>query len=157
MKKFLTVFLFIGTLLCFPTFLVEIKAQEAPKVAVEVVKTPKIALKTIKKVRVAQYTKPQGLPLELAIKVSQETGIDQELIHKIMWAESQYKLDAKGINKNGSVDSGLFQINSQHIPLAKSMGIDIFTPEGNAEFAIYLIKKNGLRDWGYSKSTWNML
>ena len=135
----------------------EYKVAEAPKVAVDTQIKPKTAPKTIKKAVVAHYTEPVGKPLELAKKVSEETGVPCETIQKIMWAESHYSVDAKHVNKNGSYDSGLFQINSQHIPLAKSMGIDIFTPEGNADFAIYLIRKNGLRDWGYSKSTWSMI
>lgn len=123
--------------------------------------TPKIQEKTVvkkiakKKITKILYSLPTEEVLEIVNLVARETGVDKEIISKIIWAESQYDLDAKHTNKNKSIDHGLFQINSQHIPLAKSMGINIFTPEGNAKFAIYLMKKNGLRDWGYSKSTWS--
>ncbi len=66
-----------------------------------------------------------------------------------------YDAKATHKNKNGSTDHGYFQINSQHIPEAKSMGLDIVNnEEDNANFAIHLMKKNGLSDWGYSKHNW---
>lgn len=136
---------------------IEYKAQPTAKVAVDTHTKPvKAPIKRVKHNKVV-YTKPPELALKMALKIEKETGVPHETITKIMFAESGYNTKAKHINKNGSIDSGLMQINSQHIPLAKKMGIDIFTPEGNADFAIYLIKKNGLRDWGYSKSTWSVL
>lgn len=124
--------------------------------------TPQVHNKTViaKKVvkhKNIKYSHPEGKVLEIAELVSRETGYSVEIISKIMFAESNYDINARHVNKNKSVDSGLFQINSQHIPLAKKMGIDIMTPEGNAKFAIYLIQKNGLRDWGYSKSKWSVI
>ena len=104
---------------------------------------------------VYKYVEPTGEALEIAIYVSEQSGGSLEIIKKIMWAESQYNAKAKGENKNGSYDTGYFQVNSQHIAAAVSMGMDIFTPKGNADFAIYLIRKNGFRDWGFSKSVWD--
>lgn len=101
------------------------------------------------------YKEPTGEALEIATYISVKSGAPLDIIKKIMWAESQHYRDAKHVNKNGSYDTGYMQINSQHIALAESMDIDIFTPYGNADFAVYLILKNGLRDWGYSKSTWS--
>lgn len=135
----------------------EYVAQEFPKMPVEGVIKPKTVLKAQLKHKKVVYTPPTGLALKMALIIEKETGIPNEIISKIMFAESRYDPKAKHINKNKSYDSGLMQINSQHIPLAKKMGIDIFTPEGNTQFAIYLIKKNGLRDWGYSKSTWSKI
>jgi hypothetical protein len=118
----------------------------------------KIVKNKIVKHKKVSYSLPKDIKvLGIAERVASETNYPIELISKIMFAESHYDINAKHINKNGSIDSGLFQINSQHIPLAKKMGIDIMTPDGNAEFAIYLIKKNGLRDWGYSKYKWSVL
>ena|SRR3990167_5864301 len=123
-------------------------------------KTPPEAIKaprTIVKHKKAIYQAPQGKALEIALYVSQETSQPLDTISQIMWAESGYRENAKHINNNKSVDSGYFQINSQHIPLAKSMGIDIHTPQGNADFAIYLIKQRGLSPWSFSQSKWGSL
>jgi len=132
-----------------PIPLIEPIPIEIPvKKVIPVVKKPVVTLASL-------YVEPTGEALEIAIYISEQSGAPLDIIKKIMWAESQYVSDAKGTNKNGSYDTGYMQINSQHIALAKSMDIDIFTPYGNADFAIYLISKNGLRDWGYSKSTWS--
>lgn len=104
------------------------------------------------------YSLPEDTKvLEIVTLVSKETGYSVDLISKIVFAESHYNISARNVNKNKSIDNGLFQINSQHIPLAEKMGINIMEPEGNAQFAIYLIKKNGLLDWGYSKYKWSVL
>ncbi len=50
---------------------------------------------------------------------------------------------------------GLFQIAESWIPTAKKHGDDIYTPEGNISFALYLYAKNGLRDWKASKDCWS--
>lgn len=113
----------------------------------------KSQVKTVKRV----YKEPQGEAKEIIEYVSRETGYSIEQISKIVWAESDYSATAKHINTNGTYDSGYFQINSQHITLAKSMGINIFTPKGNADFAIHLIRKNGLRDWSASQKNWAMI
>lgn len=137
--------------------LINIPSQTIEYRASEVIKPPvvaKIAPKTIKKHIVVKYTPPQGEMAEIVKYVSEQTGYPSEVIGKIIWAESKYNKNAKNINKNGSTDSGLFQINSQHKPLAEKMGLDITDPDDNVEFAIYLIKKNGLRDWSASKKIW---
>lgn len=65
--------------------------------------------------------------------------------------------------KNGSVlqgkvdsrDTGLFQINTKyHLKTAKSKGIDIYTIEGNVDYALYLYKTQGTRPWNSSKPCW---
>ena len=59
-----------------------------------------------------------------------------------------------GINKNGTIDAGYYQINTANEALARSKGWDIYTYEGNREMALYLYEKNGLRDWYSSKHCW---
>lgn len=49
---------------------------------------------------------------------------------------------------------GLFQIHPLHKQKAKSMNLDIYDPNDNMEFALYLYKKNGLKDWEASKHCW---
>ena len=66
-------------------------------------------------------------------------------------------------DKNGNVirgrvhspDTGRFQINSKvHLKTAETMGIDIFSEEGNLEYALYLYRENGLKDWEASRKCW---
>jgi len=128
---------------------------EMPKVEVKTPIKPVIAKKPVVKHKKVVYVKPTGQALEIAIKVSKETGVSQETISRIMFAESEYIATASHLNKNKTRDHGYFQINDIHISTAKKMGIDIFTPEGNAEYAIYLIKTYGLSPWSASKSKWN--
>ena len=52
-------------------------------------------------------------------------------------------------NKNGTTDSGIFQLNSVHQKTIERMGLDIWKPEDNVKFARYLYEKAGNRftDW----------
>lgn len=50
---------------------------------------------------------------------------------------------------------GKYQISLNWIPVAKKMGMDIYTEKGNEAFALYLYKQDGLRDWTASKGCWN--
>jgi hypothetical protein len=88
-------------------------------------------------------------------KVSQETGIATSTLNRIIWCESRGDQSARNINLNNTIDIGLFQVNSIHIPEAQSMGLDLTTRTGNLSFAVTLIKKDGLRDWSASKSCWS--
>lgn len=81
---------------------------------------------------------------EVKLAVIDEFGKD---FAKIVECESGFNLKAKNINKNKSVDSGLFQINSVHNKNAQKLGIDLSTIQGQFEYARYLIDKNGYRDW----------
>lgn len=65
----------------------------------------------------------------------------------IVECESGFNLKARNLNKNKSIDSGLFQINSVHNKKAKEMGINLKTIQGQFEYAKYLKAKNGYRDW----------
>ena len=137
----------VGLLFCFiftlrPTVETQIKLPEAPR--------------TIKKHQVNKYVSPTGKVLKIAEKVSKETNVPCETISKIMYFESSYNSTLIHRNKNRTYDSGLFQINSIWKPVYSKMGLDMRIPEENAEFAIYLIKRNGLKDWNASKSKWGI-
>lgn len=67
----------------------------------------------------------------------------------------QYDKDGKilkNYNKNGSIDYGIAQINSIHIPEAKKMGLDITKPEDNLKYAKYLLETpRGINHWTCNK------
>lgn len=50
-------------------------------------------------------------------------GIDHRLLHAIAQAESNFVADARNVNRNGTVDMGLMQINSVHFPRLKKLGV----------------------------------
>lgn len=75
---------------------------------------------------------------------------DTETMLAIMYAESTCipTADNTGLNKNGSVDYGLFQINSIH-GYDKE---DLMDPEFNIEAAYRIYKMQGLKAWSVYKS-----
>ena len=117
---------------------------------IEVKNTPTVVINYKRDV----YAPPTGEVLEIAKYVASSTGYPLDTISRIIWAESGYKISARHVNTNNSVDFGIFQINSQHIIKADDMGMDIFTLQGNADYAIYLIKTFGLSPWSFSKCNW---
>lgn len=56
----------------------------------------------------------------------------------------------------GEKSVGKFQINmKEHATTSQKMGLDVINSErDNTIFALYLYKKNGLRDWSGSFSCW---
>ncbi|MDX9668631.1 lytic transglycosylase domain-containing protein [Pseudomonas sp. P5_152] len=50
-------------------------------------------------------------------------NIDANLIRAIAWQESNFRIDAKNVNKNGSTDLGVMQINGIHYDRLSAMGI----------------------------------
>lgn len=79
---------------------------------------------------------------------------------KIAWCESKNMQ----FNRDGTVhrgvqnrqDVGKYQINEHyHLEASRALGIDIYTTEGNTEYAYRLYKANGTRDWNWSKWCWD--
>lgn len=80
---------------------------------------------------------------------------------EVMVAVAKCESGLRQVNDDGSVveshtgDFGLFQINSKyHLEASKNMGLDIMTASGNTRYAIYLVKRNGFRDWSASENCW---
>jgi hypothetical protein len=147
MKLKILTFLLIGVILCSswtyrPLVEGEIKLPDAPK--------------THLKQKRNIYIPPTGKVLRIAERVSNETGISQEIISRIMYFESSYNQKEEPKNTNGTRDIGIFQINSTHLKEAKKLGLNLRDMDDNAEFAIRLIKQHpDLRDWKASKHNWS--
>lgn len=84
---------------------------------------------------------------------------DYLIIKSIAEAESGFNQ----YDKNGKIirgqlnqhDIGIFQINEiYHLKKSKELGMDIYTPEGNIDYAIFLYSKNGTKDWSWSAKIW---
>lgn len=53
-------------------------------------------------------------------------------------------------------DVGLFQINTDyHLKDSKDLGYNIFTPKGNVQYAMHLLKEDGVSHWKASKDCWS--
>ncbi len=92
---------------------------------------------------IVRVTKPQEFP---------------PFLKRICFAES----GGRQFNKNGSVirgivdksDIGVCQINERYNnDLARKLGYDIYTEEGNKAFALYLFNNRGTQPWNASKCT----
>lgn len=66
----------------------------------------------------------------------------------------QYYASGKVVTSPTS-DYGLFQINNTHLTEARQMGMNIFDPEGNIRFALYLYGEEGSRPWNSSSNCWS--
>jgi hypothetical protein len=94
------------------------------------------------------------------VSTSSKYGLDTETALRIAKCESglrQYEADGKVVR--GVVnpqDVGVFQINeAYHLKQAEEMGYDIYTPEGNIGYALWLMKNGGNRHWNSSRSCWH--
>lgn len=85
---------------------------------------------------------------------------DSPVMVKIIECESGFRqFDSTGAVLRGKInskDTGLAQINERyHLAEAKRLGIDIYSTEGNLEYARLLYEKEGTRPWRASSSCWS--
>ena len=85
---------------------------------------------------------------------------DYRLLQRIAEAESHFQQ----YDKNGSVlrgyinpkDTGIFQINEVfHLAASRKLGMNIYEPNGNIEYAVYIYTKDGSTHWNWSKIKWS--
>jgi hypothetical protein len=81
------------------------------------------------------------------------------ILADIAWCESRMR----HVTKDGEIfrgvenskDIGVMQINTRfHEATATDMGIDIYSLQGNLEYAKYLYEKEGTKPWKASKPCW---
>lgn len=89
-------------------------------------------------------------------KIRNELGEEFVLIAKCESGLRQFNDDGSVLISRTS-DVGLFQINQVHWTRAKELGIDIYTIEGNIQFAKLLKQANGTRDWYMSNHCHRLL
>ena len=70
---------------------------------------------------------------------------------------SQYDKDGRLLRgRVNPSDVGIFQINEKyHLAMSKKLGFDIHTTEGNIEYALWLMKNEGIQHWNASRSCWS--
>jgi len=85
------------------------------------------------------------------IRLSKKYDVPMEKMGRIIYAESSWRKDAENVNKNGTVDKHLCQINSKHwLPRVEKAGFE--WNELEACFWIYSIA--GDKPWYLSKVNW---
>lgn len=72
------------------------------------------------------------------VQAANAYGIDAQALVKIGYVESRYNQGAIRHNKNGTIDVGMFQVNSVHWS-KECKGLDVTTLQGNADCAAKLI------------------
>lgn len=84
---------------------------------------------------------------------------DAPIMIDIARCESQFKqFDKKGnvVKNPNSTAVGLFQImSSLHNKPAEKMGMDIYSVDGNLEYARHLFEEEGTKPWNSSKACWS--
>lgn len=82
------------------------------------------------------------------------------ILKKIAWCESKNRqFNADGSVHRGEInpqDVGKYQINEHyHLEASIVLGMDIYTLEGNTEYAQYLYSTQGTTPWNWSKHCWS--
>ncbi len=97
--------------------------------------------KEISKGNIPLYDIPLNIDIQKYIyEISKEKNIPHELILGVIKTESNFDPKAKNVNKNGSVDKGLMQINSIHEKWCKELGItNLYDPYQNIKFGSTLL------------------
>lgn len=96
--------------------------------------------------QVAAVVLPEKLTLRIEIRkyICEVFGKDCEKALSIAYCESRYNPEAVGVNKNGTVDRGVFQLNTVHHHITSSCAFDA---RCNIEAAYQLFKKQGWKPW----------
>lgn len=87
-----------------------------------------------------------GLPVRLGVVLADEcekNGVDVGLALRVIKVESGFRTDAVNVNRNKTIDGGLFQLNSNTWPsLAEKLGMtnaDPFNPDDNIKMGVYYL------------------
>lgn len=96
--------------------------------------------------QVAAGELPEHLTLRIEIKnyICQKFGKDCEKALAIAKCESGFNPEAVGVNKNHSVDRGVFQLNTIHLKITNSCAFDA---RCNIDQAYELFKRRGWSPW----------
>lgn len=96
---------------------------------------------------------------EMVTESAQQNGIEPELALKIAECESNLRQFGKQGNVLRGIDNpedvGVFQINeTYHLEESQKQGFNIYTAEGNIDYAMSLLKQQGSKPWHWSKKCW---
>jgi len=129
-------------------------AQETQKTTPKTVEKAKGLTKY--QMKGTKYTEPPQSLKTIIEEKAEKHGIDPNLMSAISYCESDYNIKAQNKNTNSSIDGGVAQLNSVHLPELNRLGLDRFNPSDAYEFMAILIKRNGTSDYLASKSCWDI-
>lgn len=91
--------------------------------------------------------------------ILRERFSDAPIMVEIARCESEFRqYDASGIALSGGTGGnmiGVFQINAPvHSDFARDIGMDVYTLDGNVNYARYLYDSEGTRPWNSSGTCW---
>lgn len=107
----------------------------------------------------AKGVEPPPETLEAKItRLSVEYEVDEKVALAIMKCESGLRPEAINVNKNETIDYGLWQINNFYWEdYMFEMGWDIKNPDDNLEAGFYLLSVSGTAPWIWSKHCWSAI
>ena len=95
--------------------------------------------------QVEMYPKPESPIKEYVLREVYKAGLNPDIIDRLITCESQWNEEAQIIESNGTISSGLWQINSIHKDTIKpSERLDY---KASTKWAINKIKKDGFNAW----------
>jgi soluble lytic murein transglycosylase-like protein len=99
------------------------------------------ASKKVEQLQIPEYKIPLSLDLQKYIyKLSKSKGLPYEMTLAVIKTESNFNPKLSHRNGNGTIDKGLFQINSVHKKWCKELGItDLYNPYQNTKIGIELL------------------
>lgn len=111
------------------------------------IKNRQVEVREIVKV-INEIPNPVDLKTEAEKYVYQVFGIENyKIAIAIMRSESGERIDAWNVNSNGSIDIGLFQINSTHFKEAGCSLSEVTTLKGNVDCAYKIYQASGWNPW----------
>lgn len=84
------------------------------------------------------------------VRILIDSGFSRESVPKMVCTakfESNFRLMATNLNRNGTRDSGIFQINDVWLNTCKLSREELMKPEANARCAFTVYKKQGINAW----------
>lgn len=122
----------------------------------------RVVVDEAKKPKIADNGGPDPAISELIVSLSEKYETDSELALAIARCESHLRhYDTQGILVRGRVNSsdiGVFQINERfHAKVSRELGFDIYTPEGNIAYGLWMLKSMGTKPWKASQTCWDQL
>ncbi len=117
------------------------------------------ATQTVPNTELKQLDKTQANLSDLITEKAINQGVNAKLANSIAFCESTYRqFEDTGESLRGNqnrLDVGLFQINEKyHLEKSQELGFDIYTTEGNIDYALWLIKNEGEQHWKWSQHCW---
>ena len=103
---------------------------------------------------VSYFVPSNSIVFNAKIAEAHEKHNSYDILLAIIQCESSGNPNAFHINKNGSIDYGLLQVNTIHKPRMEKLGLNIENPTDNFAFGLMLYKDQGVKPLKASAHCW---